>query len=517
MCRPSPHAACPGVQPVAEVRTDPLRLTILSGATMQTRYLVILVLLGITGTMVPVQARAQEPDAEVVYDWSNGSLSAPTIRAGQRVRFTLQNVNPLCYTGDIRAEATEAKVDTKEFVQLLSGGAAPRQDTERPAVVPPASESDPGEAVVPTTRADSLRVETAATLEAAEAHLEAAATGLGNAENKRREAEFISTAVSNPPCSAGRGFSFASLVQRWEALRTYGSDPLASALEDLRSARQALQQASGLIQRAERASEGADEDEPEQERLKNAQAVWDRLRAQWETLETVLPPLRTAIRDAGRRLDSITTAAPSDMLDLSRSTERVKLTIRTHALQGTNAAALPEIVREVPVRRTFRPFFSTGVLITLRHQPNYERVNRQAFKEQTVDGVSELVPADSTYSTYANQDPSALSVFSPSGQMNVSVSGSGGVDLLTSFGVALRTVNGAPAPEPFVGFSVAVIDRLVFTGGAHFGRREQLLLARADEREEDVATRAVPAGVTDKDAIGAPWGWGAFFSVSLRP
>jgi hypothetical protein len=187
-------------------------------------------------------------------------------------------------------------------------------------------------------------------------------------------------------------------------------------------------------------------------------------------------------------------------------TENAKLTIALSPRPNTSAKAV-EIVQQFAVQRRFRSILSTGVLVTGLPQPNYERVTRVAS-------------GDSTYQTYADQNRSLLSVFSPSLQYNMSFADLGsprsGVPALVSFGVAARSVGDQLLPEPFAGLSLGLVDRLLLTGGVHFGRREDLLIVGDNEDPADIEKRAIPDEITPGEAIGTKWKGALFISISLR-
>lgn len=439
------------------------------------------------------------------YDWSTGGRQGPALYAGQRVRFQVVNVNPLCYNVGIDAQAVDAEVDVTNLMNVIRT----QQQTTTP-------EGDQSLRVAGLDeRGPRLHGQGAATnpavirqhLQTAETQINIARAHLQATQLERSEAAFVIEAVTKPSCNAGRGFNFGALVARWRALvaASRPNAPLSLGREQLALGREALASAAAALRSIGGIPDG------NMDLTASAQALAEEyatLNAQAQTLSTILPALATALRSAGARLDVLSdqSEAAEDQLTLGHETDRVKVTIRSYPVVGSGAPAVDDVVDEIRVRRRYRAFLSTGVLVTSVRQPHYGQVHRQAVN-------AEGAPiADSTYLTYAKTEAGGFSALSPAIQLNVSFVHEP-ASLLLSFGATPRTVNRSVGVEPFVGVSGTLLDRLVATIGWHWGRQEYLLLGDEDE----VEGRPVPADITREEAVGSRWVHGLFASFSIRP
>lgn len=440
----------------------------------------------------------------VVYDWSTGGKQGPALYAGQRVRFQVVNVNPLCYNVGIDAQAVNAEVDVTNLMTVIrtqQTTSQPNEQTQRTA-----EQGDrevrllfQGAATDPAVIRQQLQI-AQTEINVARAHLQAA-------ELERSEAAFVIEAVTKPSCAAGRSFNFGTLVARWRALvaASRPNDLLFLGLDQLDKGNEALRRAREALSSIGNIPPGNAELVESARTLVNEYAT---LSAQAQALTTTLPALRSALRSAGARLDVLSeqSEAPEDQLTLGHDADRVKVTIRSYPVVGSGAAALDDVVDEIRVRRRYRAFLSTGVLVTSVRQPHYGQVHRQGVNAQGVP-----IP-DSTFLTYAETEAGGFSAFSPAVQLNVSFVHEP-ASLLLSFGATPRTVNRSVGVEPFFGLSGTLLDRLVATVGWHWGRQEYLLLGDEDEVEK----RPIPADITREEAVGTRWAHGFFASFSIRP
>jgi len=281
---------------------------------------------------------------------------------------------------------------------------------------------------------------------------------------------------------------------------------LAGAQASVNGARVELAQASTNLAKVEVAIAGvAGTDELKRRAAAERQRL-TALEAAATQLTNALPGQVEAIRRINPQYGDYAARAAKtwpQMAEATHETESVKLTINLIPRPNTSAKE-HQIVRQFRVERRFRAFLSTGVLVTGLPQPRYERVSRMAGE-------------DSTYQTYADQHRGLFNTFSPSVQYNMAFAEFGrGAPLLASFGVAVRSVRDQPLPEPFAGFSVGLIDRLLLTTGMHFGRRQELLITKEGEKPEDVEKRLIPDEITPAEAIGIRWKPALFFSISIR-
>jgi hypothetical protein len=413
------------------------------------------------------------------------------------VRVRVENTNPLCYNVGVDAQAVDAEVNVTDLTNILRNTtpAPPPQ----PAPAPVAGQD------LRITKEQTLALpDVSAALEKVEELLARARASIQVAEAERADAMFIVNAVWTPSCQAGRGFTFGVIVGRWRVLQraSDGDRPLTNAIDHNDIAAVALDEANRLLQTTVGAQGAV------ATRRNVLVSRHDTLNGYRVQLAAELLALQRAVESAGARLDDLSrhSQAPTDDVTLDHDTERVKVTIRSYPVVGSGAPPINDVVDEIPVRRTFRAFLSTGVLVSHIPQPHYVQVHRQA-----VDANGAFIQ-DSTYLTYASTEAGGFATFSPAVQLNVSVLREP-VSALFSFGATTRTVNRSLGVEPFVGLSGTLLDRLVGTIGWHWGRQEHLLLGS----DEEVLSRPIPKDITREEAVGTKSASGLFLSFSIKP
>lgn len=448
----------------------------------------------------PVASQNSQP--EVVYDWSSGAIRRPKLHAGQIVRFSVEKVNPLCYRAGISAQVTNAEVDVSSFVAGMTPAPA-EAGAKALSFFPSATVRETADKAA--RAGESTESKNRRLLENAVNQLEFAHAALQSAEAGRAAAAAAVEIVTKPPCEAGRGFSFDDAVARWSGFMTERSatEPLAAERELVSDAESALTLASQYLSDTRLSGMGE-----LVQRAARLRAQRDSLSGQRRQLAAALTMLEGSLKSAGVRLQSLSTQTQSSFNDveLGHNVEKVKVTVHTYPVPGSNAPAVADAVAEVPVHRRYRPFLSTGVLVTSLRQPRFAQVRRQH-----TDAGGVPIP-DSTYLTYVNREGGPVSAFSPAVQLNVALVPEP-ISALVSFGASARSVNGSTGVEPFIALSAAVLDRLVGSFGVHWGRQERLLIGD----ENVIKGRPVPSAITRDDAVGTRWNRAFAFSFSVKP
>lgn len=467
---------------------------------------------------------APAAEAQFTYDWSTGARTERTrLEAGRRMEFVVMGLNILCYTPNVRLTATEAKVDLARFVAGLtppevkaeteSPIAPPLVSPPPPPPPPPPSPGGEPEALTALERASQI-------VDAALARISAARYAVAAAEESIEASEYFTDTYTAPPCERGRAWSITRFAEEWQQAGML--DRLDDARGGLRRAKENLADAANLLAEARRFPLATQDRETlrrsvtfgEDERRSvaaDAERIENKLRGERQRLVRIRPAL-----DALEQSSTMSTSFRA-----SHDVEQVRLIV---AMTPRSDPKTPQIAHDTidePVLRRFRMFVSTGMFMSFMPHRDYERINRPFLRDTVLaDGSTGRVPTDSTYSTYANRRAGLGDVVSPTLQLNMvfrDLRGLGsGWPLMFSFGAAARTVGGSTLPEPFGGVSLGINDRILLSGGGHYGRNETLLLTLSGEQPEDVAERRIPASVTTADAVGTGWRLAPYLTISVR-
>jgi len=445
--------------------------------------------------------RARDPWAgpTVEYRLGTGAMSGVPVVAGRTVRIRFLDQNPLCYAYAFDVKPRLASIDVAKLVAGFGSLPSATAVTTPPAgaALPvPAPPPPPPPVIAPA--APPVKVVRVATVASVQ---EKVAEALGSVETVRSAFSDVEAAlglVEKPTCDGSVPLS--AIQAEWD-----DRDPQ-FRVELLPSGISAAQA-----------------------KVQDAQLEHTAAKAYGIAAEAArLVQLDTTLRRAGATLDSLRRARP----ELARRTARASAIVRSlvevekgtvtevfvpqgsdtlhlgisrrelHPADGKTASPVVQTV-PVPVRNGMRFFLSVGAMASGIKPSDYQRVNRQYA--DTTKGI---------YSTYENVLRRRTLAFSPVLQGNVALRDvhSSGVSFLGSAGIAVRSVNGSTAPEFLTGVGLSFLDRFVWTGGVHIGRRERLLLGNPT----DVASAPVSDKITEASAIGVEWRPALVTTFSVR-
>jgi hypothetical protein len=431
-------------------------------------------------------------DAQYTYDWSTGARAGhEALKAGSPITIQITGLNTLCYQPHVRVTTSDATVDLSGFMDVLKPIAEKAAEERVQAGDLPGGILK-GTGVDQNARTNALRI-----LADVEHRLEEAAS-------LRLSAESFTGPLANP-CGMGRGWRIDRFATRWR-------DESQALLNRLSTTHERLHLAEDQLDRVEQVF-GSGSHAEVRERIASARELLPRRQREIASALATLTQERPRL-DALEHTTQLQTA-----IRPGQDADRMQIVVQMVPLDTTTRRVIPTDTLDEGLYRRFRVIVSTGAFVTFGPHDEYRRVNRPFVRDSIApDGSVVPVQTDSTYSTYASQRGGVLDVFSPSVQFNMTFGEvRPGFPALFSFGAAGRSVNGTLIPEPFAGVSIGLNDRLIFSGGAHFGRKEVLLITRPGETAADVEARPVPGTVTPADAVGTRWGVRRYFTVSVRP
>lgn len=430
-------------------------------------------------------------DAQYTYNWSTGERRGhETLKAGSPIAIQITGLNTLCYQPHVRVTTSDASVDLSGFMNVLSLADAKSDEKKETS-----EEILTGDVLEQDARTDALRV-----LADVEEWLEEAAS-------LRFSAEYFTGTLADP-CGLGRGWSIDDFATRWR-----GESP--ALLNDLSTMHERLHLAADQLDRVKQVF-GSNSIAGDAEIRDRIAIAGRRLTAHQREIASALATLTLA----RPRLDALEhTTQLQTAIHPGHNADRMQIVVQMVPLDTTARRVIPPDTLDEALFRRFRVIVSTGAFVTFGPHDEYRRVNRPLVRDSIApDGSVVPVQTDSTYSTYASQRRGSLDVFSPSVQVNMTLGERwSGRPALVSLGAAGRSVNGTLIPEPFAGFGIGIIDRLVVSGGLHFGRSEVLLITRPGETAADVERRPVPGTITPADAIGVEWGVRPYLTFSVKP
>jgi hypothetical protein len=223
----------------------------------------------------------------------------------------------------------------------------------------------------------------------------------------------------------------------------------------------------------------------------------------------------SAVERANMAMASIEQYSTFDILvPTGDLTDRVDIVIQaTRAVKGESGAKTEEYPWTVDVRRMRRFFLSGGFVLSSLREHDYARVNVPCPAKGSGGPASCEAGTDSTYSTYGDRAGDRGFAYAPMVIANAVLGEPGGLPLAVSAGVAARSVSGNNGIDYLLGLSTTFLDHAVITLGAYHARTEKLLL---DRDPEAVRKRAIPASITEAEAVGTRRVWDLALSISFR-
>lgn len=457
------------------------------------------------GGVLPAQAQGQKPaeasardswaGRTVEYRLGTGAMSGVPVVAGRTVRIRFLDQNPLCYTYSFDVKPRLAAIDVSKLVAgfgslpsvagvttpaeaIIPPGAPPAQSPNKAGGVPP---------VVPL-----------ATVASVQSKVTEALGALETVRSSFSDVEAALGLVEKPTCDGSVPLS--AIVAEWserDPQSTVNRLPgrISTAQSKLQDARLEHTAAAGNKKAAETA------------RLVQLDTTLRRLGTTLDSLGRARPELaRRTVRASAivRSLEEVENGTVTEVF-VPQGSDTLHLGISRRELHPADGKAASPVVQTVPVpvRNGMRFFLSAGALASSIKPTDYQRVTRQYA--DTTKGI---------YSTYSNVLRRRTLAFSPVLQGNVALRDvhSSGVSFLGSAGIAVRSVNGSNAPEFLTGVGLSFLDRFVWTGGVHLGRRERLLIGNPAEVEDG----PVSDKVTEASAIGVEWRPALVTTFSVR-
>lgn len=459
---------------------------------------------------------------QVVYDWREASLkSSDQLTAGNRVRFSIVSLNPVCYeyTTSIRQVAAES--NTKPFTDLLGPKLTTTETPEppEPATAATTPQTFPAPAS-PRTGARSIQTNEAV------AHFKRIVdlVALTNSELKRVERDMnaqverrngASKALEvfyNIACPRG-GRGPSNIAALWTSAAS-AIDTFLNKADSVNAALAALKLVTNT--RAKAAAELAAFHARKEEAGYAAWLKASNNASQLDTFGSAIQKYELTIGLLGETGAAIK-ASTATLKDAKTDVEAHSGPVTRHrsdfvkknsetfqaTISATGRPTVPTVKGQsfadtitLDVHRRNRIFTTAGFVLSNLEEHHYRRGN---------------VPSgDSSLSTFIDARENDRIAFSPSVFAHVTLGERGGIALAATAGIGARSVSARIAPDFLMGASLTVSDAAVLTVGLHRGRIETLLIP------DDLKGKAVAASVTTEDAVGEKWGNAFAVAFSLK-
>lgn len=452
---------------------------------------------------------AGEDSPRYRYDWHTRSgVEVEGARRGKTLSFEVVRLNSLCYDYSITSEQVRATVRTSPWFSLLGDGDPSgllqtllRGDSVRRPLEDMGGQDPPADEA---TAGDTERIRARREIERARDSLRVARGALTLLARRQDSAVEIVEGAYDRACRAGVP---SETVERWwddhgavlRALDEEGASLLERAGRTRGAASILLDGARGLT------GEGM----PDVDSLyRLAQDEAEKIEAAADLLAT--ERRRTlAARDGIKAALGVTRRVVS--IPVGRNTQRIRVMIRAEGKDslpdGFSVRSQEETV-VVDVERRSRFFLSSGFMISTLRAADFERTTLPV--PQPRDTL--MFPGDSeTFSTFVNRSDGSEVAVAPVLMSTVALFWDDPIALGLSAGLAPRTVDNATGLDFLFGVTGIFGDLLTTTVAFHQGRVERLILGDPAE----VASRPVPADVTDDSAVGVEWEQAVAFMVGI--